>query len=152
MIALKTILCPTDFSECSDAALVVAVELAKRFGARLRLVHVFQVPIYVGWEDSPAALVATTQFLDHARKRATEELARCTSAHAASGVPIDAVQVDGLPQQKIVELGEQADLIVLGTHGRTGLAHVMLGSVAERVVRTATRPVLTVPLPAAARS
>ena len=146
MTELRTILCPTDFSECSDAALRLALELAKRLGARVQLLHVFQVPIYVGWEDGPAALAATTQFLDEARKHAGDELARLQQQHAASGVTIETKQVDGLPQQKIVELGEDADLIVMGTHGRTGLAHVMLGSVAERVVRTATRPVLTVPV------
>ncbi len=145
MSTIKTILCPTDFSECSDAALRAAAELASRLGARIQLVHVFQVPIYVGWEDGPAALATTAQFLDESRQRATARLAELCKTNADQGIAIESKQVDGLPHQKIAELSEHADLVVMGTHGRTGLPHLMLGSVAERVVRSAKCPVMTVP-------
>jgi universal stress protein A len=145
MTAIKTILCPTDFSPCSEAAVSYAVDLAVRLGASVKLVHVFQVPIYVGWEDGPAALAATTQFLDESRKRATALLDALRAKCAARGVNVSAQQVDGLPHAKIAELSQQADMVIMGTHGRTGVSHLMLGSVAERVVRTARCPVMTVP-------
>ncbi len=145
MTAIKNILCPTDFSPCSEAAVSYAVDLAARLGASVKLVHVFQVPIYVGWEDGPAALAATTQFLDESRKRATALLDALRAKCAARGVTVSAQQVDGLPHAQIGELSQQADLIIMGTHGRTGVSHLMLGSVAERVVRTAKCPVMTVP-------
>ncbi len=145
MLKIETILCPTDFSECSQAALLVALDLARVLGARVQLTHVFQTPVYVGWEDSPAALTATTQFLEQARAQAVQHLNELRDSHVGD-VPIETAQVDGAPQSKIVELAAHADLIVMGTHGRTGVSHLVLGSVAERVVRTAPCPVLTVPL------
>jgi nucleotide-binding universal stress UspA family protein len=106
---------------------------------------VFQVPVYAGWEDGPAALAATSQLLEDARKQAGQRLQALREQYAQSGVTIETRQVDGTPQQQIIEAGNDADLIVMGTHGRTGLQHFMLGSVAERVVRTAGKPVMTVP-------
>ncbi|HEX7480519.1 MAG TPA: universal stress protein [Polyangiales bacterium] len=146
MTPIKNILCPTDFSPCSDAAVSLAVELAARMGAAVALVHVFQVPIYVGWEDGPAALAATTQFLDESRKRATVLLDALRAKCAQQGIVVTARQVDGLPHLQIAELSEHADLVVMGTHGRTGVSHLMLGSVAERVVRLSKCPVMTVPV------
>jgi universal stress protein A len=146
MKPIKTILCPTDFSESSQAALSVALDLATRLGSRIDLVHILHVPIYVGWEDSPAGLAATAQLLEESRARVQQQLEATAKEYAARGVPTSVHQYEGTPHQKIAELSKDADLVVLGTHGRTGLPHLLLGSVAERVVRTAHCPVMTVPL------
>jgi nucleotide-binding universal stress UspA family protein len=146
MNPIKTIVCPTDFSECSEAALVVALDLALKLGSKIELVHVLQIPIYVGWEDSPAGLAASQQLLGESRTRVQKQLEASAAKVAEQGVAITVQQLEGTPHVKIAELSQQADLVVLGTHGRTGLPHLLLGSVAERVVRTARCPVMTVPL------
>jgi universal stress protein A len=146
MNSIKTIVCPTDFSECSEAALTVAVDLAQKLGSKIELVHVLQVPIYVGWEDSPAGLAATQQLIGETRSRVQQQLEASAAKVARLGVPISVQHCEGTPHVKISELSQTADLVVLGTHGRTGLPHLLLGSVAERVVRTARCPVMTVPL------
>jgi len=144
---IKTILCPTDFSECSAAALGAAIELGKRLGARLQLVHVFQLPQYVGWEEGMAMVAASASFLDELRKQAEQQLQKQLESVKQAGVAAEAVLVDGVPFQQVIERSEKADLVVMGTHGRTGLPRLMLGSVAERVVRLSKCPVLTVPAP-----
>ncbi|HKU44004.1 MAG TPA: universal stress protein [Polyangiales bacterium] len=145
MNPIKKMLCPTDFSDSSEAALALAVDLAAKLGSTLELVHVVQPPVYVGWEDSPAGLTATAQLLEQTRQRAEQQLQAAVAKLAGRGVEIHTHLYDGSPAQQIAELSKQVDLIVLGTHGRTGLPHLLLGSVAERVVRTASCPVLTVP-------
>jgi nucleotide-binding universal stress UspA family protein len=149
---IQHILCPIDFSAASRAALALALQLAKRVGADVRLVHVFQLPYYVGWEDGVTMAAASEQFLEQMRKRGEEQLAAQLAVCKAAGVSARAEQVDGAPYLKIVELSATADLVVMGTHGRTGLPRLMLGSVAERVVRLAKCPVITVPDPEAAAS
>jgi len=137
MDPIKKILCPTDFSESSQAASALAVELASKLGSSVEFVHVVQPPVYVGWEDSPAGLAATAQLLDQTRERAEQQLKAAAERLAGRGVEIHWQLQDGSPHQQIAELSKQVDLIVMGTHGRTGLPHLLLGSVAERVVRTA---------------
>ncbi len=145
MADIKTILCPTDFSPSSQAALELARGLAKQLGAKLELVHVFQLPFYVGWEDGPAAMAATSEFMNELKQRSDEKLEAAVSACEAAGIEASGKQLEGAPHARIVELSEDADLIVMGTHGRTGLPRLVLGSVAERVVRMAECPVITVP-------
>ena len=149
MNPIKTILVPTDFSDCSSAALTMAIDFAKSLGAKIRLVHVFQLPYYAGMEDGLSVAVMTPDFLESLRapglKQVQAQLAQCKQA----GVDAQAEQVDGVPYAEIVALSEKVDLVVMGTHGRTGLPRMMLGSVAERVVRMAKCPVLTVPVPSA---
>jgi nucleotide-binding universal stress UspA family protein len=140
------ILVPTDFSEPSDAALLYATELAARFGATIHLVHVVEDPIVTGAfgveayaPESPgmsAALRADAEF------RLNERLNDITRA----GVRATCEVLNGPSAPTIVNAaGELAiDLIVMGTHGRMGMAHAIMGSVAERVVRVAPCPVLTV--------
>jgi universal stress protein A len=143
MKAIRTILVPLDFSSNSDHALDVAADLATLFGASLHLLHAQHVPALA---MSPYGAALPQGVWDELREGARRELeerrarvaARDLEAHAhlATGQPSGAIQ------QSARELG--ADLIVIGTRGRTGLAHVLLGSVAERTLRTATCPVLTV--------
>ena len=142
---IRKILCPTDFSESSKVGLEVAVSLAAKLGSKLELVHVIQPPVYVGWEDSPAGLAASAQVLDASRDRAKQLLEAAAHAYEGRGVTIGVHVLEGSPHHEIAELSKQVDLVVMSTHGRTGLPHLLLGSVAERVVRTATCPVMTVP-------
>ena len=142
---VKRILCPTDFSECSRAALQLALQLAERLGASIRLVHVFQLPQYVGFEDGLTMTAASAQLFTDLRKRADEQLRAEHELCRVAKVPSTAEHVEGAPHAEIVKLSAEADLVVMGTHGRTGLPRLVLGSVAERVVRLAKCPVLTVP-------
>lgn len=145
MDPIKKILCPTDFSASSELACALAVELASKLGGSVEFVHVVQPPVYVGWEDSPAGLAATAQLIEQTRERAEQQLKAAAAKFTGRGVEIHWQLQDGTPHQQIAELSTQVDLIVMGTHGRTGLPHLLLGSVAERVVRTASCPVMTVP-------
>jgi nucleotide-binding universal stress UspA family protein len=143
MIQLKTILIPTDFSECSDAAVKYGFALANAFGATVHLLNVVQDPYTMPWAaDAFAAPVGDmlTDWEAQARRRLTESV---PAASASSAVVATRV---GSPYSEIVRYAAQhrIDLIVLGTHGRGPLGHMLLGSVAERVVRTAPCPVLTV--------
>lgn len=126
-LAIRNILVATDFSPCSDQAIRAALALARHFGATLHLLHV--VP--------------------HAAERAAalDRLGAFAEAQA-EGVPFTASVAAGRPAPEIARYAarEQMDLIVLGTHGRTGLAHAVMGSVAEAVVRTAPCQVLTIRL------
>ena len=145
MEPIRKILCPTDFSESSAVGLDAALKLAKVLGSRLELVHVVQPPIYVGWEDSPAGLAASAQVLEQSRAHARQQLEAAAKKYGAQGVSVGTQLLEGSPHHEISELSKQFDLVVMSTHGRTGLPHLFLGSVAERVVRTASCPVMTVP-------
>lgn len=139
MTVFKHILVPTDLSDASGDALNTAVELAVTFGARLTLFHVWTMPT-MGYAEG---LAWPVDEMKEAAKRSLEEL----RAKVAEQVPAtDAVVKSGLDWQRIVEAASDGDvdLIVMGTHGRHGLPRVLLGSVAERVVRMAPVPVLTV--------
>lgn len=135
-----TILVPTDFSYASDAALGYARMLAARFGAALHLLHVVDEP--GSWSEVYAALPEIQLRLSADAAKRLEAMAACLPppVQATSAV------VCGAPVPSIVKVAESkgADLIVMGTHGRRGMGHLLLGSVAERVVRLAPCPVLTV--------
>lgn len=146
MMTLKNILVATDFSEPSDAALTYGRELAARFGATLHVLHVAQ-DIYinsVGPENYAAMAPGLQgQIEDDARRRLTELLVDSDK----SGPPtVPAIRTAGSPALAIVDYAREHDIdvIVMGTHGRGALAHLLMGSVAERVVRVAPCPVLTV--------
>lgn len=140
------ILSPTDLSDTSDAALEYAAAFAERFGAALHIVHVFEDP-YVGASFMPEVYGSLPPDLaDRLIEKVRLELARRAEA-ARGSVPAAAVEIiTGRPAAAIVDFARQrsVDLIVMGTHGRGGVTHLLLGSVAERVVRTAPCPVLTI--------
>lgn len=144
----KTILVPHDFSACADHAAQLARDLAKHHGARLVLVHVAEMPAMLG----PTAAVVPDEggtpigVRDYALRSATAHLETLAAALGADGVATSFVAVLGSAAHEIVAVAERegAELIVMGTHGRTGLAHLVVGSVAERVVRHAPVPVLTI--------
>ena len=144
MFAPKRILVPVDFSEPSTRALMHAIAMAEQFGASLDVLHVVPNP-YV---DDPAGLYLPlpvtylNDMMNDARKR-LDDLLDSVDHQRLRARPIVKV---GDPLRQVVEYArdESMDLIVLGTHGRSGVALLFLGSVAERVVRTAPCPVLTV--------
>ena len=146
MITLRHILVATDFSEPSDTALAYGRELASRFDATLHVLHVVQNPYVASLGIESAAVVGpqlTQQLEDDARQR----LEALTIDSDRSGPRTRAVvRTGGSPAQEIVDYAKAHDveLIVMGTHGRGALAHFVMGSVAERVVRIAHCPVLTV--------
>lgn len=143
MIALTRILVPTDFSECSEAAVKYARALAAAFGASLHLLHVVQDPYTQPWaaEAFPAPL---GDLLEQWQSQARTRLVNLLPEAERSGAMI-ATEV-GSPFFEVVRYAEEQkiDLIVIGTHGRGPLGHMLLGSVAEKVVRKAPCPVLTV--------
>ncbi len=143
MVGWKKICCPVDFADPSRAAMEQAATLASQFKGDLVLVHV--LPSSTG--VSEGELVAPQAFPDVVSKRSTELLARwCSDAEDLAGCPTRSVLLCGDAASEIVQhaIREGYDLLVLGTHGRTGIARLFLGSVAERVARRAPCPVLFV--------
>lgn len=137
----KNIVAPVDFSKASVRSLGLAFEMAQA-GGRVIVCHVVDdIPLSYGYAEATG--VETRSKL---ARSAEEEVKRLAQDSALDGVEWEAKVLHGAPFKEILELAnrEQADLIVLGTHGHSGIAHVLLGSVAERVIRTATCPVLVV--------
>jgi nucleotide-binding universal stress UspA family protein len=141
----RHILAPTDFSEYSKQAVVSALELARTFGAKLTMLHVVELPPVEGYV--PLAVNATwPTFLDDLERQATQDLAQWVPEAEASDVEVVRLVAVGSPHRKIIDTAEaeQVDLIVMATAGRSGFSRLIMGSIAERVVRTATCPVLTI--------
>ncbi len=141
---VKRILCPTDFSPASEGAIRAAETVAERFGARLELLHVWSPPVMVALDaavlPSPAEIVQLTAGLEQALAGASKKLS----------LPADRVDrhlVQGVAWREVTEFASAKgfDLIVMSSHGRSGIAHFVMGSVTERVVRTSKVPVLVVP-------
>ncbi len=141
----KRICCPIDFSDASRAALQVAADLTRRFGAELVLLHAYPIPGYTFPDGSVVASPKMMQDLAEQAERHIEEWR--VDAERLVGAPrVSAEKAVGEPAAEIVSFAKArgVDLLVLGTHGRTGLEHALMGSIAERVVRRAHCPVLTV--------
>jgi nucleotide-binding universal stress UspA family protein len=140
----RHILAPTDFSEYSKKAMASAFELAKTFSARLTVLHVVELPPYPIEGYVPASV--SSSFIEDLERQATQDLAQLLPDAATAGVEVVRLVAVGTPYRKIIEVAEseQVDLIVMATAGRTGFSHLVMGSIAERVVRTAACPVLTI--------
>jgi len=142
------ILAATDFSDDSNYALSYAVELAQKFSAEVIVLHVDQplAPVMVSELNPGLDVSAMNRIAEEQRLAALRELDQTTARLRESGLKARGLLKVGAPFLEIVTTAqaEGADLIVMGTHGRSGLAHVLMGSVAERVVRKAGCPVLTV--------
>lgn len=143
MITIGKVLHPTDFSDASAHALAYACAIAERFEAELHVLHVLPDPATLA--IGPVGDVPLVQFETQIREAAEQAIARIPPAEQWSG-PVTRVIREGPAFVEIVRYAREAGigLIVMGTHGRTGLSHVLLGSVAEKVVRKASCPVLTV--------
>jgi len=135
-----------DFSVHSDRALRYATTLARRFGASVQLLHVVEDPFVTGAWSSEALVPNLPEVLDKLIANADRRLAASKAIAEKQGVRIETSVLTGTPAHTIAKHAKAGgfDLIVMGTHGRTGVSHVFMGSVAERVVRTAPCPVLTV--------
>lgn len=144
---VKTILVPTDFSADSERARETAIELAKLYGARVVVLHAYHVDIPMTTTAFGGGGYAIPQgFFDDLRAHAEAQVEQEVQLIAAEGVEANGIAVGEPASLAILSHAESlpADLIVMGTRGISGLKHVLLGSVAERVVRTAPCPVMTV--------
>jgi len=142
------IVVPTDFSSCSQEAWALARRLAGAFGSELIPVHVLvESPL---WGESPFNMDRVREVYDTARTWGRAELDKWAAQGAAAGLKVRTVLRTGVPHEEIVAVAtdELADLLVIGTHGRGGMSRALIGSVADRVVRLAPCPVLTVRGPA----
>jgi universal stress protein A len=143
-IRLQRILLPTDFSTYSATATKYACELAARFDAELHLLHTLEIhPI-----SSPdfGMGLALPRYAEESRTAAEKAMTKVVDPQWSAGRKVFQAIVEGSPRAEIVRYArdKDVDLIVIATHGRSGLSHVLIGSVAESVVRTAPCPVLTV--------
>lgn len=149
MLSIRSLLVPVDFSSCSNTAAAWAADLAARFGAAVTLLHIVELPRGLDRaalvNPGGAADVAMLPIGDWASDSGRKQLNRMARSLASRGVQIDLRVEEGAPVQTILSIADelQPDAIVMGTHGRKGLAHAFMGSVAERVVRGATCPVIT---------
>ena len=142
MIQIKRVLCPTDFSECAEHALKYAIELARRFESKLYLLHVLDTRVYGHLEP----FASTVWSIYDAKEQAAKGIAEIIPEQERKALHSESQIREGTPFVEIIKFAREAeiDLIVLGTHGRTGLSHMLMGSVAEKVVRKAPCPVLTI--------
>ncbi|SRR5579875_3012163 len=140
MFEVSKILCPVDLDDSSLAALEYALEIAERNRATLYLLHVARTP--AADMDAPVAI----QPHPHWERAAREWLEKAAGKRLDGRVSYQVLIRSGVPETVIMEVAAELepDLIVMATHGRTGLSHLILGSVAEAVVREAACPVLTV--------
>jgi nucleotide-binding universal stress UspA family protein len=143
---ITRILVPVDFSPHSEKAVRYAMTLANRFGARVSLLHVVEDPFVTGAWQAEAFVPNMPELLDVLAKAAQSQMAELQTRVAAQGVALTTTIIKGQPAGAIVDEATAGDfdLIVMGTHGRTGLSHAFLGSIAERVVQKAPCAVLTV--------
>jgi len=146
-MGFSRILVPTDFSTGAEHAARAAVELAAKLGASIELIHLYNPPSLMmpdgsTFAASPAELVAVTESAEAAIGAAVQAL----RAHGGGRVMITGQALMGSAADEILRLADSGryDLVVMGTHGRTGIRRLVLGSVAERVLRRASIPVLTV--------
>jgi nucleotide-binding universal stress UspA family protein len=145
MAMFRRILLATDFSGPSRRAFKVALDMARANRAGLTVAHVLVPPMPPVGDMAGYLPPATYEAIEASeRRRATAALARLVARARAAKVPARAVLLEGLPHDQIARRARQADVVVLGTHGRTGLPRLLLGSVAARVVALAPCPVLTV--------
>ena len=143
MIKYKCILCPIDFSDISNHAFQIAIDLAEQFKSDLHVIHVYQLPastfpdgIYCAPDDIEATIEG----------QLSDRLDEFVKNNSTPNVNIITDICEGIPYVEIKRAADDinADMIVMGTHGRTGLPHVILGSVTERVIHISNIPVLTV--------
>ncbi len=143
---VNKILVPVDYSDSGDAAMAYAVLLAKEYDAEMHLMHVYEQPttfVDSGFTGAPIPAETSPALLN-------EEEAKLNRVMPAEGVKFRHSFVVGTPAEALVDYAKdnQIDLVVMGTHGRTGISRLLMGSVAEGVVRNAPCPVLTIKQPA----
>ena len=144
---IKRILVPVDFSDPSLRALDYAAELSRALAAQLVLLHVVEPVYYPVAADAYGVGLDLGNVYDEIERAAREQLSELARKLRRRRLNVRAVLLAGTAPQAIVESAKKmhADLLVMATHGRTGLSHLLMGSVARRVIRTAACPVLTIP-------
>jgi nucleotide-binding universal stress UspA family protein len=147
MVVFKEIVVPTDFSEHSLRALDYAVEIAERFGSALKIIYVVEPLLQAA--DVSWTSVDFEQLNQNHKASAEKQLAQLLEERLPEGMPADTEILFGKPFVEILKYAKRqnADLIVMATHGRGAIAHILMGSTAEKVVRKAPCPVLTVKHP-----
>jgi nucleotide-binding universal stress UspA family protein len=144
MKEIKTILFATDFSESSDYAFQYAYSLAKKFNARLAVMHVINEPVDLrGFYVPHISFEKLEEEIEEGAQKMMEKFCR---THIRDYDNYESFIVPGIPYDEIIKKADEitADLIIMGTHGRTGLDHVLFGSTAEKVVRKSPTPVMTI--------
>ena len=145
---MKTILAAVDFSNATSGVLEMAVGMAKAFGAQLRLFHAVEPePSYTAYGFTPEEFPAMHVYQEEAKRRAVTKLAELATQVQADLPGVTTHVVEGSPLHSLLEYVKEcnADLIILGSHGHGVIASLLLGSVAEGMVRKATIPTLVVP-------
>jgi nucleotide-binding universal stress UspA family protein len=144
MAPFKRILVAVDFEPSSLVALDWAIALGSQIRAAITVLHAYEIPV-VGIPDG--AFIASAEFAAERMTSADQALAATIGPRRARGVELSSLLRQGVVWETIHQVADELDagLIVLGTHGRKGLSHALLGSIAEKTVRTAKRPVLVVP-------
>jgi nucleotide-binding universal stress UspA family protein len=145
MLSIKKILCPTDFSEKSYRALEKAAEFADHFAAELIVAHVVAPVPTVSVPTHPAAF-DVTEYQKHLYDESEKALKDTVKKYVPDNLEASTLIVEGNPADKINEIAEEksVDLIILSTHGHSAIGQLIFGSVADRVVRHASRPVMTI--------
>lgn len=149
-MSISQLLVPVDYSDCSRAALVFAVGIAEKIGASIDVVHVWDRPTYVSESIRVQHEGESRSLIDMIRENAETDMNDFLAKTApTTKVPLSHRVISGNPAARVLEelRRGQYQLLVVGTHGRAGLRHLLLGSVAEKLVRLSPVPVLTVPAP-----
>lgn len=147
MIEIAHVLCPVDFSELSRRTIDHAIAVARWYGSRLSVLYVYHVPM-AGMALSPLSAPAAMEGLILSpgdREQLRQQLEAFTPAEEVKNVPVEYCVAEGDVAVEILAAAESAGLLVMGTHGRSGFEHLVLGSVTEKVLRKARCPVLTIP-------
>lgn len=142
MIDIKNILCPVDHSDCSKEALKYAVSFAIKDNSKLYLLHVIDIRAFDEGINAMTPQIPDDETLAQLKTK----LLDCIPEEMRDDMNVEALVVQGIPFVEIISTAKRndVDMIVLGSHGRTGISHMMMGSVSEKVVRKAPCPVLTV--------
>ena len=145
MAAFRHILVPTDFGKHAQRAIDLAVELSQKFDASLTLLHAYEVPTYA----YAAMSLAPVDLLSSVEEAAQQDFEAAVVALRARAPGAKGILRRGIPWEVILAAIDEThgDLVVMGTHGHRGIAHILLGSVAEKIVRLSPIPVLTVRAP-----
>ena len=143
MSRFHTVLVPVDFSDHAATALDLAIALTRGTPGRIHLLHAYEIPLGA---IPPYGVSVPAALLGQVRDAAARRLEKSAQRVEAAGIACESHVLHAAPADAIVEVASSiaADLIVMGTRGLTGVKHVLLGSVAERTVRTAPCPVLTI--------
>lgn len=143
-MSFKVILYATDFSDCSEHAFSYALSLARQFESELALIHVINEPVDLrGFYVPHISFDKLEEEIEQGARKMMDKFCR---ENLADDVQFESFVVPGIPYEEIIKKGEElnADLIILGTHGRAGLDHVLFGSTAEKIVRKSPIPVMTI--------